>query len=59
MTPRRYLAALTISEIEEFLVECCFFLDASRIASALARGCTEDELRIVTREIWLLPEDEE
>ena len=59
MTPKAVLALLNQQEIEDLLTECCFFLGPSRIAKALARGCTEDELRVVTREVWLTQEDDE
>ena len=41
MTP---LAYLTQEEIENLLVECCEFLDADKVFSALRRGLTGEEL---------------
>lgn len=61
MTSRRshklYLAFLTVDEIGEVLTEACHFLDAGLIAKAVREGCDEDELRVITREIWLNKED--
>lgn len=58
MTHKQYLAMHTQEEIREILSECCNFLTAQQIAGALAKGCTEDELRVVTREVWLVEEEE-
>jgi len=58
VTHKQYLAMHTTPEIASILAECCNFLTAQQIAEALASGCTEEELRVVTREVWLV-EDEE
>lgn len=57
MTHKQYLAMHTQSEIADVLTECCNFLTPQAIARALAKGCDEDELRIVTREVWLTEEE--
>jgi hypothetical protein len=58
VTHKQYLAMHTTSEITDILTECCNFLSAQQIAEALAKGCTAQELRIVTREVWLVEDDE-
>jgi hypothetical protein len=58
VTHKQYLAMHTTQEIASILAECCNFLTAQQIATALAEGCTTEELRIVTREVWLVEEEE-
>lgn len=47
MTPKQVLALLTQEQVEDILTECCYFFEAPRVATALIRGLSNEEIKLV------------